>query len=64
MSQIISYDTYLQTHNMYQCPPRPVFHGAYLRKTVAGMVESLGCLTGNLNLIYHVKTHMATLSWS
>ena len=27
---------------MYPCPPRSVFHGAHLRKTVAGMVESLG----------------------
>jgi len=29
--------------------------------TVAGMVESLECLTGNLNSIYHLKPHGHTL---
>ena len=61
-SQIISYDTFLRPHNMYPCPPRSVFHGAHLRKTVAGMVESLGVFNreSELNLPFEA-THGHTL---
>ena len=47
---------------MYPCPPRSVFHGAHLRKTVAGMVESLGVFNreSELNLPFEA-THGHTL---